>query len=233
MNEPNSNPPAAEQVSADQFFDKPEIEVTATPPADAAPAPAQPAPETIRDAFAGQKDSLSREWNPVKFRLKDGRPQLDTKGRFVPAGLGARPAPGAAGVDTPPRGASSSSLPPDDVPAAPLEMTAELSVEVAIGIVQTALIMIGEEEGVLDELEIRMLRGPMQRCIVKYNLASKMTPELETAAIIATLLMRRLKKPKTQGWFQDKLVRVRNWWIARRVRKVVHDPMPRPATVNA
>lgn len=157
--------------------------------------------------------------------MKDGRPQLDSQGRFVPIGSG-RP-----GSDTAAAAASAtrSTLPPDTAPGAEEAvptLTAEIGVEVAIGLIQTALIMVGEEEGELTELEAKMLRGPLQRILAKYNLDSKMTPELECASVVAALILRRMKRPKTQGWFLSKLAWVKGWWNARKLKRAVADPIP-------
>lgn len=238
MNEPTTDPAAAETVTGDDLLldSAPAGAAPPPPPAATAPAapPVTPAP-AVENPFAGVKDSRGVEFHPAKFRLKDGRPQLDSLNRFCPlaAGRGGKAAANTPGPDTPATeqtaaAGGSSRLPPDDAGTldAPPEISAELSVEVAIGMIQAALIMIGQEEGILDDMEQRMCRGPFQRLIQKYNLTSKMTPELESAAIVAMLLLRRLKKPKTQSWFQQQLAWLRGWWISFRVKKAVPEPMP-------
>jgi hypothetical protein len=182
--------------------------------------PSQPAEH---NPFSGVKDSLNREFQPSKFRLKDGKPQLDTQGRFVPLGLGQRR--GATTSGTPPP--AGSFIPPDDTPAAPEAIAVDkLAAEVAINLVQTALIMIGHDEGVLTDFERDTLRGPLARILSKYNLGDKMTPELEFAAALAVIIMSRLKKPKTQSWFQAKILAVRGWFVRRKLGAVVHNPSP-------
>lgn len=194
------------------------------PPADTPRAAPQPATPPDANPFAGERDKLGREFHPAKFRLKDGKPQLDTLGRFVPLGAGA-PKKSAASSEN---GDSGSRLPPADEAHAEVipEISAEVSVDVAIGLVQAALIMIGEDEGVLSEIEVKMLRGPFLRIIEKYNVKSQMTPELEVMSCIAVVILRRLKKPKTQSWFQRQLQWVVGWWRARKIEKLAPEPMP-------
>lgn len=195
------------------------------PPAPAPAAPAGPSQPAEHNPFSGVKDSLDREFQPSKFRLKDGKPQLDTQGRFVPLGLGQRRGATTSSTATPPPAASF--IPPDDTPAAPESIPVDkLAAEVAINLVQTALIMIGHDEGVLSDFERDTLRGPLARILSKYNLGDKMTPELEFAAALAVIVMSRLKKPKTQSWFQAKILAVRGWFVRRKLGAVVHNPSP-------
>lgn len=217
-----SVPPPPDPVSAQD----------APPPVASQSAPQGATPEAASTAatapeanpFAGVKDSRGVEFHPAKFRIKDGSPQLDSKGRFVPLGAGRPKSDGSA--STPPTAATDSgSRLPADEPEVVVDVTAELSADVAIGLIQTVLIMIGEEEGVLTPLEEKMLKGPLSRCLEKYNLGSKMTPELEAAAIVALLFQRRLKKPKTQSWFQSKLAMLHAWWTSRKIRRAVPDPL--------
>lgn len=203
------NPPGAEPLPA-ASTPRPEPTPAAPPP------PAAAAP----DQFAGQRDSLNREWNPVKFRLKDGVPQLDTKGRFVPSGLG-KPARGDDETPDRPPTDSGSRLPPDEMPSRPEDqpLPADVTVDVAIGMFQAILIMVGEDEGILTDPEKTMLRGPLLRLIRKHNLGDKMTPEMETLAALAVAILARLKKPKTQGFFQRQLGRVQAWWVAQKIKR--------------
>lgn len=210
----------------------------APPPAEEAPQPAtapDPSKEPERGPFAGQRDSLNREFHSAKFRIKDGRPQLDSMKRFVPLGLGGgtkKSAPSAltaSAATSSPAGNTRSVIPPDE--SAPAEeefvVSEEMAVETAISLVQNALVMIGEEEGTLTEMEIKMLRGPLVRCLKKYEIVGKvMTPELELASVIALLVMRRARKPKTQSWIQSKLLAFRSWWTRRKLARV---PLPSPS----
>lgn len=230
-------PLAATAVTPDELLATDDLAAagdSAPPPAAPDPAPAStppPSPEPA-NAFAGVKDSRGVEFHPAKFRLKDGKPQIDKLGRFVPLGVGRKAESDTPAADDPAGdGArrapdSGSSLPPDEPAAAVPELTAEIGVEVAINLIQTALIVIGEDEGILDDLEKAMLRAPLLRVLQKYNLASKMTPEMEAAAAIAVIVMRRVKKPKTMGWFQSKLAWIAAWWKSRKVRRAVADPIP-------
>jgi hypothetical protein len=206
------------------------VAVTADPASESG---VTPPPASEPNPFAGQKDSLRREFIPSKFRVKDGRPQLDSMGRYVPLGFGKKGGSSLPDGATPaaPVSDSGSQLPPDEnSPEEMLKVDAELSVQVAIGLVQTALIMIGEEEGELTELEVKMLRGPMLRVLQKYGMQTKMTPELETAAVIALFIQRRLKKPKTQSWFLSRLQWLKAWWNTRRIRNAVPEAAATSAT---
>lgn len=238
MTAPATLPPPADEITPEDL----------TAPAPVAPAPgpaptvdeeiarqanagssaaARPAPPPVENPFAGLKDSRGVEFHPAKFRIKDGKPQLDSLKRFVPIGAGRRSSdPGPEGTPAAPP-PPASTLPSDAPPPSeePIAITAELSAEVAIGLVQTALIVIGEEEGELTEGECRMLRGPLVRVLQKYNLESKMTPELEFASVLAVLVMRRIKKPKTMSWFQARLAWLYAWWKSLKVRRAVPDPL--------
>ena len=211
--------------------------LAAAPPPAGAPAPSaasdqaaptpgasQPAPEPV-NAFRGVMDSRGVEFHPAKFRLKDGQPQLDKLGRFVPLGSGRKNEADTAATVTAPK----STLPADG-PANPEEepviITAELSVEVAIGLIQTVLIMIGEDEGELTEIEVKMLKKPMLHVLQKYGMSDKMTPELEAAAVVAVIVMRRIRKPKTQAWFQSKLIWLRSLWTAWRIKRAPGTSLP-------
>lgn len=185
---------------------------------------ATPIPEGA-SPFSDQVDSLKRNFHSAKFRMKDGKPQLDSQGRFCPLGSGRK----QAGTGP---AAAESRLPGDD-PAALEELQpipADMTVDVAIGLVQAALIMIGQEEGILTEPEKVMLRGPLLRIIRKHNIGDKMSPELEFAAAFAVVILARLKQPKTQGWFQSKFSFVVKWWrnrhIIGQIKTAAPDPFP-------
>lgn len=193
------------------------------PPVDAPPA-SPAAPEG--NPFAGERDKLGREFHPAKFRLKDGKPHVDSRGWFVPQGLGRSSGPSvASGASEGPK-APASFIPPD-APAQLEPVAADMAADVAIGLVQSALIMIGEEEGALTEPEAKMMRGPLQRIIRKYNIGDQLTPELEFAGALAVVIMARMKRPKTHGWFRARLLDVSNWWNRRKLGRVA---APAPAS---
>jgi hypothetical protein len=93
--------------------------------------------------------------------------------------------------------------------------------ETIIGIIQTALILVGDSEGVLSEPEKTLLRRPLERVLKKYNVGDDvMPPEVDLAVALAGIIIVRLKKPKT-ATFAGK---VRAWfigtWNARRGEKI-------------
>lgn len=211
---PSPTPPAAPQPGP--------AAATAAPPA--TPPPANP-----------MTDSNGTAWHPSKYRTKDGKPQLDTRGRFVPQGLGRKPAtkPIAAAPGEPtPEPLPKSTLPGSDTPA-PNELAqvapAALTAEVAINLVQAALIMIGEDEGILTDPEKLMLAAPLSKIIQKYNLADQMTPELEAACVVAMIVLTRLKKPKTQTWFQGMILKCRGFIVGRKIAAAVPEHEQSPA----
>lgn len=211
-----------------------------TPAAAPAPAPARAAPAAPAaaddPAANALKDSNGTAWHPSKYRLKDGKPQLDTRGRFVPQGLGRKaapkPAPAAPGEPAPaplPKSTlPGSDTPPADAAALAQVAPATLTAEVAINLVQAALIMIGEDEGILSDAEKTMLAAPLSKIIQKYNLADQMTPELEAGCVVAMIVLTRLKKPKTQTWFQGMLLKCRGFIVGRKIAAAVpeHDQSP-------
>jgi hypothetical protein len=218
--------------------------VTPSPAPAAAPDPAPaPAPAAAAPAAAGPaspaenplKDSNGTAWHPSKYRLKDGKPQLDTRGRFVPQGLGRKAAPkpaAAAPGEAPAAPLPKSTLPGSDTaPASELAQVAPaaLTAEVAINLVQAALIMIGEDEGILTDAEKIMLAAPLSKIIQKYNLADQMTPELEAGCVVAMIVLTRLKKPKTQTWFQGMLLKCRGFIVGRKIAAAVPEHQQSPA----
>jgi len=126
-------------------------------------------------------------------------------------------------------------------PAAPPEPPANIAADTCIGIIQTAFVMVGDDEGLLSDAEKAMLRRPLQRVLDKYNVGEKMLPaELDLAVAVATLFIVRLKKPKTATWF----VRVKAWVtnrffgakgrsFARQMRREVPEVTPPPAATTA
>lgn len=77
-----------------------------------------------------------------------------------------------------------------------------------IGIIQTALVLVGEEEGVLSPAEVIVLRAPLERVLKKYDIGADVLPaEVDLAVALAGIIIVRLKKPKTATWF----VRAKHW----------------------
>lgn len=84
--------------------------------------------------------------------------------------------------------------------------------ETIIGVVQTALVLIGAEEGVLSDIEKELLRRPLVRVLEKYNVGKDVLPaEAELALAMATLIITRLQRPKTATWF----AKVKAWFVGK------------------
>lgn len=199
-------------------------------PPTAAPVTPAPAPDELPGReHIGQKDSRGIEFHPAKFRLKEGKPQIDSAGRFVPLGLGAKPknppAPGSAATAATPD--SGSRLPQDEPP--PAADPSSFAVATGIGIIQTALVLIGDEEGVLTPTEVMLLSRPLKRVLDKYNIGDTQLPcELDLAVAVASLVIVRLQKPKTasrwekfKAWAAEKWFAHRGRQTAAAVREVV------------
>ncbi len=70
--------------------------------------------------------------------------------------------------------------------------------ETIIGLIQTGLVLIGDEEGILTAQEKALLRRPLVRVLDKYNIgASALPAEVDLALCVLGLLAARLQKPKT------------------------------------
>lgn len=79
------------------------------------------------------------------------------------------------------------------------EMT---TAETLIGVLQIALMMIGDDEGILTDPEKQVLRRPLERVLKKYAIGEDALPvEAELAFAVASLVIARLKKPKTKTFF--------------------------------
>ena len=127
------------------------------------------------------------------------------------AGPAALPAPGASG-------ASAEGGEGED---AGLGMTTADSI---IGIIQTALVLIGDDEGVLTRAEKLALRPPLERVLKKYNVGADVLPaEVDLAIALALIVVARLQKPKTATWF----AKVRMWFGGKvaehKGRALAHD----------
>jgi hypothetical protein len=197
---------------------------TLPPPAPAVTAGAGAPPPA--DAATAAFDSLNRPFDPEKFLRK-----FDTQGRWVNARSGRKPTGG-----TP-----SDQQPPDfsDVLAAAREGDANKITEIAesataetlIGIIQAALVLIGEDEGVLSEQEKTLLSRPLNRVLEKYGVGKDALPaELELGVAISIIVIARLKKPKTattvakiRGWFVGMWARKKGADLAKRVEREAAD----------
>lgn len=175
-------------------------------------------------AHAGRKPRNKSRQLPLPTMSTDTTPAADP----------AAPAEGAPQPETPPPVAEATPPPAgpsfDDIekaagPAAPVagkpgETPGEgedtggdnSTAETIIGIIQTALVLIGDDEGVLSAQEKRMLRPPLERVLKKYDVGAAMLPaEVDLALAMATIIIVRLKKPKTATWF----ARVKMWFGGR------------------
>ena len=93
------------------------------------------------------------------------------------------------------------------------EYARTVTAQTLIGIIQTALILVGKEEGILDETEKLMISGPLERCLKKYDVG-EMPEELELCAALAAVVISRLKKPKTAAAWE----RFKAWFVNWRLR---------------
>lgn len=105
-----------------------------------------------------------------------------------------------------------------------------VTAETGIGLIQTALVLLGEEEGVLSNAEKILIKAPLERILRKYDVG-ELPAELDLAVAIAVVVIARLKKPKTMArwerlklWWQMKRADRRGHAQARAVSK--HAPMP-------
>jgi hypothetical protein len=132
----------------------------------------------------------------------------------------------AAGAATPVPGASGASEGSGEGEDPGLGFTTADSI---IGIIQTALILIGEEEGQLSRAEVLVLRPPLERVLKKYNVGAAALPaEVDLAVAFAGLIVARLQKPKTakfaakvRAWFVDRFFSAKGRALAHDVREAV------------
>lgn len=150
----------------------------------------------------------------------------------TPAPASGEAAPATSAAETTPPAAADAAPKFDDIetaagPAAPAPGAAKpgessgegedggggnSTAETVIGIIQTALVLIGDDEGVLSAQEKRMLRPPLERVLKKYDVGADVLPaEVDLALAMATIIIVRLKKPKTATWF----AKVRIWFGGR------------------
>ncbi|MDR2675318.1 MAG: hypothetical protein LBC18_10780 [Opitutaceae bacterium] len=124
----------------------------------------------------------------------------------------------AAAAPPPPPAAAAAAADDDDEESG--------TVETIIGLLQIALMLIGEEEGMLSEVEKRMLRRPLERVLKKYNVGLDCLPcELELAAAVATIIIARLRKPKTRSLLSRFFGWVGAKWGAFRGRRAGQDKL--------
>lgn len=103
------------------------------------------------------------------------------------------------------------------------EMNENQTVETCVGVVQMALMLIGQEEGMLTEPEKECLRRPLLRVLQKYNIGASVLPaELELAMSFASLIIIRLQRPKTATFFGKVKLWFGNWWFRRKGREVMN-----------
>lgn len=220
--------PATEISAADAasgLAAMPEVnERAASAPAAAPAAPAAPVQAPAAAIPAEETDSLGRKFDPMKFR-----PEKDRIGRWKNLHAGRKGAGVSIRADTPPANVVSF-VAPDPEPPKP-NLVAEAA-ETLIGLIQTALIMLGQDDGILTESEKVMLRGPLERVMRKYGLG-EMPCELELAAALAAIIIERLQRPKVQTRIERVKAWVSGWWLGRRgaamAAKVAEVAKPAPA----
>lgn len=93
--------------------------------------------------------------------------------------------------------------------------------ETIIGILQTVLVLIGEEEGILTDGEKILLRPALNRVLKKYDVGNDVLPaEVDLLVAVAGLIVSRLKKPKTAKF----AAKVRAWcvglWFGHKGREI-------------
>lgn len=96
--------------------------------------------------------------------------------------------------------------------------------ETIIGLIQTGLILVGEEEGMLSPAEKDLIRRPLIRVLAKYNVGKDVMPaEADLAIAVLGVIAFRLQKPKTAKF----AAKVRAWVVEKifgsRGRKLQHD----------
>lgn len=207
----------------------------AAAPAAATPAPAPAAPPAGFGPVAGvSKDRDGRVFDAAKFL-----PEKDEHGRWKringpgkpgrPKGSTNKPKPAeAAGVNRPPADfsdveklISAPAAAPGGESAAAAGEPGSATAETMIGVIQTAFVLIGEEEGVLTEGEKLIIRRPLVRVLRKYEIGDDVLPEeLDLAFAVASLFIARLKKPKTATWAAKARAWVVNTWFSFRGRSL-------------
>lgn len=186
-------------------------------------------------------DSLNRPFDAAKFKrekdsvgrwknLHAGRRKAST----APAAGASSPAsePAAANFDDINRAAGAGAA--DVKEAGAVVMDDNATADSVIGIIQTALVLIGDEEGVLSDTEKTLLRRPLVRILEKYNVGKDVLPvEVDLALAFAGIVITRLQKPKTatfyakaKAWFVNVWFRGKGHLLAREVREAVRPAAP-------
>lgn len=94
----------------------------------------------------------------------------------------------------------------DEISDLPENPTAES----IIGIIQTGLVLIGDEEGILSAQEKTLVRRPLERVLKKYEVGSNALPaEIDLALAVLGLVVSRLQKPKTATF----ALKVKAWFV--------------------
>lgn len=101
--------------------------------------------------------------------------------------------------------------------------------ESIIGIIQTGLVLIGEEEGILTMQEKILLRRPLERVLKKYEIGSNTLPaEVDLALCLLGLVAARLQKPKTatfalkcKAWIMQKFFASKGEKLAAKLEREV------------
>ena len=215
---PSVNPPAAETVSPADIVRPLSQEETRGATETPRPAPAAPA-STGPNPFAGVKDSLGREFDPAVFRMKNGQPQTDTRGRFVPAGLGRRTGAAASsigGAETPAApGAAVATLPAAPAPPDEYHLAAQAACRALYAL---GMLIGGQDEWMPSDDE----HANMVNAAEAYFRAKQfkdVPPGLALAIAVAGYVAPRLSKPKTLG----RIERFRLWWVSRSAdRRAAH-----------
>lgn len=93
-----------------------------------------------------------------------------------------------------------------------LKVAANPTAESVIGILQTALILLGGSEGKLDETEKELLRGPLTRVLKKYQVGADVMPaEVDLVLALLAVFASKLQKPKFAGRWES----VKAWAVAK------------------
>jgi len=186
--------------------------------------------------FLPEKDGNGR-WKRIGGPGKPGRPK-GAKSAPKAAQTPPQPAPDFSDVDrvihaatTPPPAAHTGEAP---LPMLPRATENNATAESIIGILQMLLVLIGEEEGVLSDLEKNLLRGPIVRLLKKYEVADDFMPEEAEAGIaVAGIVIDRIRKGgKTATWFAQAkawvvhtIFRAKGAILGRDARREVPDSM--------
>lgn len=182
--------------------------------------PTTPQGTTPRDANGTAFDPSKHAANP------DGTPKRDRLNRFYSNRLGGAKAKGQG--ETPEPMAKQASFIPEQPLAQPVsegptgtptqtprnvgEVVDNATAETIIGIIQMALVLIGEEEGVLSDTQKALIRPPLLRVLSKYSIGADVMPaEVELALVLVAILIEKIKQGgKTATWF----AKAKAWAVA-------------------